>query len=240
MSLQTNIQALILGKQGSGKSLLARTMLSEYVLQDARSYYIGISTKEDHYYPPEGEWELYLERLGFNYVPITPKIIQGEIDLCTLIQSSPKVLFTLQGPSPLELEWFMEQLGQTVLDIGHTVLLVDEADRLIPRKRPAPSMLDLVRRGRWNSVDLIMVSHSDTSIHPEVFENSNMLVAFGMKHPTRVERLKYYLDDPSILTELKQYEYCCVDEPSNKTFISLSTDDFSRLKERRPDLFGKT
>lgn len=240
MPLQTNVQALILGKPGSGKSLLARTMLAEYVLAEARSYYIAISTKLDHADPPSWEWEIDLQRLGFQHLMVDQEAIASEIDVGLVLDENPRLLLTLKGPSPDELEWFMHRMGGAILERGNTVLLVDEADRLVPRRRPAEHMLDLVRRGRYEGVDLLMVSHSDSRIHPEVFEDSNMLIAFCTKHPTRIDRLRYFLDDPAVLAELEQYEYLCVDEPTNQTVRANSAVDFARLRERAPYLYGST
>jgi len=240
MALRSNVQALILGKTGAGKSLLARCLFARYPLKGARDFYLSVSTKEDHFFPPESEgpsYEIYLRKLGFAHMRLGPEHARARFRLARALYHQPRLCVTLEGLGPEETEYVMNELGKTLLRLGHAVLLLDEADLLIPRNHPPRWMLDLVRRGRYRGVDLIVVSHNDTDIHNAVFENSNLLICFAMRHPTRIERLRWYFDDPRVLAELAQYEYAWFDEVTGESGISSSTRDLARLRAEAPYLF---
>jgi len=243
MPLRNNLQGLILGKQGSGKSLMARLLLATHAVDENRDYYISVSTKVDHIEPPITEdgkpsYELWLIRLGFEPLAVANDVIEGGFDLHDVLDEYPRVLITLKGTSPENTDAFMNRLGEVVLERGHSVLLVDEAEKFLPSRRRRPEgLLDLVRRGRYRGVDFILVSHTDTALHWEVFENTNFLIAFGIKSPTRIARLKHWLDDPNILADLKPFEYILVDEVGHKRVRRFSSKDFQEFQRSNPEVF---
>lgn len=241
MALRSNVQALILGKTGAGKSLLARGLFARYPLREARDYYLSVSTKEDHFLPPPPDrgpnWEIYLANLGFRHLRLAPQHARAKFRLLPALRHHGRLCLTLEGLGPEESEYLMDEIGRTLLRVGHAVLLLDEADLLIPRNHPPRWMLDLVRRGRYRGVDLIIVSHNDTDIHNAILENTNLLICFAMRHPTRIERLRWYFDDPRVLAELRQYEYAFFDEVTGESGIGSSTEDLRRLRAEAPWLF---
>jgi len=242
MALRSNVQALILGKTGAGKSLLARCLFARYPLAGARDYYLSVSTKEDHFLPPppsEGpSCEIYFRKLGFSHLRLGPEHARAKFRLSPALRHQPRLCLTLEGLGPEEAEYMMDEVGKTLLRLGHSVLLLDEADLLVPRNHPPRWMLDLVRRGRYRGVDLIIVSHNDTDIHNAILENTNLLICFAMRHPTRIERLRWYFDDPRVLADLAQYEYAWFDEVTGASGIGSSSQDLARLRADAPHLFS--
>jgi DNA helicase HerA-like ATPase len=99
-------------------------------------------------------------------------------------------------------------------------------------------MLNLTRQGRFKGVDLIFVSHNDTSIHPEIVQEANMVIAFGMKHPTRIERLRHFFDDPRILSSLQRYEYVVAYDQTGEVCMCNSTEDLEALRKEAPHIFA--
>lgn len=243
MPIRNNLQALILGGQGKGKSSMARLMFAAHAMDENRDNYIYISSKPDAIDPPipqDGKpvYEIFLMQLGFEPFAVDDAVIEEGFDIEQVIDNYPRSLICLKGTSPQGTDSFMSDLGDVVLDIGSSVLLVDEAERFLPSRRRHPEgLLDLIRRGRYRAVDLIVVSHTDTALHHEVLENSNFLVAFGMKSPTRIERLRHWLDDPNVLAELQPFEYILVDEVGHKKIRRFSTQDFDEFREVCPEAF---
>jgi len=241
--LRSNFCIVVLGKQGQGKSLLARAIFAREVLEDYRDYYLSISTKPDHVKPlpptTGPNLEINLSKLGFKHLMLTPEDPLDRLNLEKALQKNPKLCITIAGLSPEQTKVAMNHVGKTGLKLGSMVILVDEADRLIPRHRATPEeMLNLTRQGRFKGVDLIFVSHNDTSIHPEIVQEANMVVAFGMKHPTRIERLRHFFDDPRILSSLQRYEYVVAYDVTGEVYVCNSTEDLLSLKEEVPEIFA--
>lgn len=246
MAVRNHICCLILGKSGSGKSLLARMLLSLYVLYEKRNIYISISLKEDHIDPPiptEGPcYEIFLSRLGFEDMRIRPHHFRlgqnTKFNWRKILRHHPRICVTTEGLPPEGYALVIDGLARTLRDLGNAVILIDEAERFIPRARCAPGILDLLRQGRYRGVDMLIVSHADTGVNPEVLLESNMLILFNIRHPTRVDRLRYYFDDPGVVSELDKYEYILVDDTRGGYKIRrYSTEDLKWLKARAPWLF---
>jgi len=242
--LRSNLCIVVLGKQGQGKSLLARAIFAREVLDDLRDHYISISTKPDHVQPlpPTSgpNLEINLAKLGFKHLQLTPEDPVERLNLEKVLDKNPKLCITIAGLNPEQTRIVMNHVGKVGLKLGSMVVLVDEADRLIPRHHATPEeMLNLTRQGRFKGVDLIFVSHNDTSIHPEIVQEANMVVAFGMKHPTRIERLRHFFDDPRILSSLQRYEYVVAYDQTGEICMCNSTEDLRALKEEAPHIFAE-
>lgn len=246
MAVRNHVCCLILGKSGSGKSLLARLMLAMYVLHNKRDYYVSISLKEDHFNPPVPDtgpcYEIYLHKLGFDEMKIRPGHFRygqaTRFNWDRILRQQPRLCVTTEGLAPEGYAAVIDGLSRTLLRKGHAVILIDEAERFIPRSRCAPGILDLLRQGRYRGVDMIIVSHADTGVHPEVLLESNMLVLFNIRHPTRVERLRHYLDDPGVVATLDKYEYILIDDAKGGYKIRrYSTEDLQWLKRLADWLF---
>ncbi|MEM4531062.1 MAG: AAA family ATPase [Thermofilaceae archaeon] len=245
VQLSANIQALILGKQGSGKSLLARCALAMEVVQDTRDFYVSISTKPDHYYvhaPARGpNLEISLEKLGFAHVPLSPETIPdaAKFRLSPFFEHSSRLCLTIMGLSPEARKDVMNAIARDILETQSAVVLIDEADRLIPPqgKFVPDEFLNLIRQGRYKGINMWFISHSDTSIHHEVVEEANLIVAFCMLHPTRVERLRHVFTDPRMLTRLRRWEYLAHYQVSGEEWIGNSTYDLFQLWKIYPPAF---
>lgn len=244
VQLSENIQALVLGKQGSGKSLLARCALATEVVLDTRDFYISISTKPDHYVVQPAirgpNVEISLEKLGFWHVPLTPDKMDKikKFRLEPFLEKSPKLAITIMGLAPEQRKDVLNQIATDILNLGSAVVLIDEADRLIPARRETPEeMLNLIRQGRYKGVNIWLISHSDTSVHIEIPQESNMIIAFCMVHPTRVERLRHVFSDPRLLTQLRRYEYLATYEVNGEEWLGFSTYDLLQLLRLYPEAF---
>ena len=243
MPLRNNFQCLILGGQGKGKSSLGRLMFATHVLDENRDSYVLVSTKADAIDPPipkDGKpvYEIFLLQLGFEPLAVTEEMIEDGFDVAAVLDEYPRSIFCLKGTSPEATDEFMTDLSKGVLDYGSAVLLVDEAERFLPaQRRGSFGLLNLVRQGRYKGVDIIAISHTDSALHHEVAENANALVAFAIRHATRIERLKHWFDDPNVLAELGPFEYILVDEVTNTRIRRTTTDDFVDLRRACPEVF---
>lgn len=238
--LRTNFQCLIVGKQGSGKSLLAKSILAYYALTEARDYYVALSAKPDlakPKIPSEGPcFEIDFQKLGFEAVDINPHEGFG-FSLIQALKAHHRLIITEKGLPPMEREAFLDFLARDAMELGSLVLLIDEAERFLPKYRCSEGMLDLIRRARWKGIDLLIVAHNDASVHHEVAAEANCVIAFKTQHKTRIERLSHFIEDAGVLAELPKYGYILADDELGARICGRSTDDLQRMKNRYPDIF---
>jgi len=238
--LRTNFQCLIMGKQGSGKSLLAKAILAYYALTDSRDYYVALSAKPDLAHPRVPSfgpsYEIDLHKLGFEDVEINPKEGFG-FSLRSALQAHPRLVITEKGLPPMEREAFLDFFAKEAMDLGSMVILVDEAERYFPKYRPSEGMLDLIRRARWKGIDLIIIAHNDASVHHEVAAEANALICFRTQHKTRIERLAHFIEDAAVVADLPRYGYILVDDETGARLFGQSTADLEELKRQHPEIF---
>ncbi|MEM1684314.1 MAG: hypothetical protein QXD60_00975 [Nanopusillaceae archaeon] len=231
VQLKNNLQMVILGKHGSGKTLYGKAILTLYALRNARDYMIALSAKPDletPHAPSQGpNYEIDLREFGFVPVRVRPGEGWG-FSLLSLLSQYPRVILTEEGLSPEERAHWLHYLGRDVLELGSAVILADEAERFWPRYRCPEGMRDLLLRARWRGTDLIIIAHSDTSCAPEVLSEANAILTYGFRHATRVERLKNYVE-PEALVALGPYQYLAVDDETGVRLRGSSTADLQWL-----------
>jgi len=242
--LAENLCMVILGKAGTGKSLLARAITARYMLEGYRDYIVVVTAKRDwsEPLPPVGKenLEIDMSKLGFVTVALTKEEVPETEppDLTKVLATGKKVIFFDQGLSPDRRRIFLEGFGEALLKLGNALLVVDEAEKFYPRSGTSERFPDVLRQGRYKGIDMIIITHADTGVHPEVMQEANAVLSFAIQHPTRIERLRYYFDDPKILSALGRYEYIIADDNIPERILWNSTKDLRELRAEAPEIFA--
>lgn len=131
-----------------------------------------------------------------------------QIDFERIILESQFVLFEVSGLLPDEDVAFMDALCEAIMNIGDTLLVVDEAHRYLPLYNPSDKFLILLREGRKYYIDSIIITQFPVDLNLIARRQANSLVVFKLLDDTDTERTGYYLEiKPDEVMNLDLYDF---------------------------------
>ena len=179
---------LILGKRGSGKSYLAKSMIkqhSRYLIFDTLGEYTdGVcfqDLKELGVF-----WEKYVDKkFRIIYQPLNPtKVIDDET-----------------GKTEFDL------ICDLVWECGDMALIVEELDAFCGSLGISDSFANVIQRGRHRDITLIGISQRPYGINRLISSQAKEIYSFIMTEPRDIEYISQYIGKEVDLKELKQYYY---------------------------------
>ncbi len=178
---------LILGKTGSGKSHLAKSLLKKY------DRYIVFDTMDEY---TDG---VIVESLG-ELAALWRKCHTGNF----------RIIYRPRRPADE-----IETIAKLVYDCENLTFLCEEIDLFGSAYKISDEMSDILRRGRHKEITFIGVTQRPFGINRLVTSQSKEIYVFATNEPRDREYLKQLLATSQIteqdvvdrLDELKQYEY---------------------------------
>lgn len=196
-----NRRWLVLGITGSGKSYFTTYLISKYVAMRQRKYVVIVDSTDS--YRQDLPWLKHCD---------VPPVEFTQIDFERIILESQFVLFEVSGLLPDEDVAFMDALCEAIMNIGNTLLVVDEAHRYLPLYNPSDKFLILLREGRKYYIDSIIITQFPVDLNLIARRQANSLVIFKLLDDTDTERTAFYLEmRPEEIMNLELYEFVLKD-----------------------------
>ena len=178
---------LILGKTGSGKSCLAKSLLKKY------DRYIVFDTMDEY---TDG---VIVESLG-ELAKLWRKCHTGNF----------RIIYRPRRP-----EEDVEAIAKLVYECENLTFLCEEIDLFGSAYKISDEMSDILRRGRHKEITFIGVTQRPFGINRLITSQSKEIYVFATNEPRDQDYLKQLLSTSQIaeqdvldrLGELKQYEY---------------------------------
>lgn len=201
-----NRRWLIVGITGSGKTYFTIYLIKKYVALKQRKYIVVVDSTDA--LKKDLPWLKHCEVKPSDY---------STIDFEAIIINSKAVLFEVSGLLPEQDVLFMDALCSSVMNVGNTLLVVDEAHRYLPRDKPSDQFLILLREGRKQYVDSIMVTQFPVDLNLIARRQANSLVAFKLLDDTDTAKVAYYLEmEPQEIRDLDLFDFFLKDRNSGK------------------------
>lgn len=172
---------LVIGETGAGKTVLATELVQSLRARGAAPLLVIASTDDATESP--------LAALCSTREEVDTTRATRSVDLYAfLLARAPAGVYLEVTAVDAARDAFMDRLGAAVLQLGATLLVVDEAHELLGR-RAGPRLLSVWTRGRKRGVTAVAITQSikqrpTTGVSPTVLNRSTTLVAFGFADPT--------------------------------------------------------
>jgi len=171
---------LILGQRGSGKSYLAKNLISEIkrliIYDTLGEYNTGIS----------------LENLE-EFKQFFLKVYQGNFKICYQ-PINPAIDFDI--------------ICDIVFECGELTYLVEEIDTFSSAQGISDAFANIIQKGRHKNITLIGVSQRPFGIPRLITSQAKTIYSFIHREPRDLEYLKAFIgDEAERIKDLKQYEF---------------------------------
>lgn len=183
MAGESTNRLLIIGGSGSGKSTLSEAIVEQYA-QRHRYRHLVVLTKD----APE-----HSRLSGFcrAVAELDDATAAAGIDWQAAIRAAGSLYLEVTA---LDHHAALDAIGRAVLELGDSLIVVDEAQQIADRNT-RPGFLQLWTRGRKHGINLIAISQSmkqrsTWGLHPTVINETTALITFLKTDPREVEQLR--------------------------------------------------
>lgn len=201
-----NRRWLIVGITGSGKTYFTVYLVKQYIRLKQRKFIVIVDSTD----------ALRKDLPFLKHCEVRP-LDYSYIDFEEIITVHKNVLFEVSGLLPEQDVSFMDALCSSVMTVGNTLLVVDEAHRYLPRDKPSDEFLILLREGRKRYVDTIIVTQFPVDLNLIARRQANSLVVFKLLDDRDTEKVAYYLElEPENIRDLDLYDFILKDRNSGR------------------------
>lgn len=215
----------IIGKSGSGKSWLARWLAIQYLKKGLTEYIVVLDTSADHFYSGLQDW-------NFKLWSYDNALAQKKINWTKVFNQYPKSVIEISFLTDEEITNLVDDVSLSIMELGNTLLLIDEAHQFYPRTGYHSKNLErLIRGGRKIGVDLIFVTQMRVDVDLVAVKQANVVISFQVTEENDVEKVSRLLgESKEKITSLKQRQCLVKDTLQFKSFI-LNTQTLDSYKK---------
>ncbi len=187
-----NLQAVVLGKSGTGKSVYSRYLLYLYMTHNPEKKIIVIDESLDN-------WRI-IKNMGFKKMEIDDTIDFYAIDYKKLIQNHQKIFIEITRLLPEEIADFLDLLCLEIYHEKNTLLFLDEGHKfywsnLTGQGQPAIELQRLFTGGRKAGIDIILTSQMIVDLNIRSIKQANLLVSFQLTEENELKKIGSYFDN---------------------------------------------
>lgn len=188
----------VLGMRGMGKSYCMGWLL-EQNLSGYRAVILD-TLREHHGFTKLGFYALFVRR------PYTYK------SYLEALRKYKRLIIIPYGVGLEQLAEEYEKVCRAIYTLGHTILMVDEAQHLAPQAQGIkPWFGKLVSWGRHRDVPILWTSQRPQEVDKLVMEQTTKLYLFRISLPNTLIWLRQYFPDVERLRTLEERKFICYD-----------------------------
>ena len=200
MTTEKKIQ-LVIGKRGSGKSLLAKHLISKtnrLVIYDIMSEYIDGVTFDD--------------TIRSGLVEFWRQVYQGDF----------RIIYRPLNPKR-EIDW----LAEAVFALGNLTFVVEEIDSVCTSFDMPRPIQAIVQRGRHRNIEMIGVTPAPFGIHRDLTRQAKSIYIFKTNEPRDIQYLSRLLGEgiETKLAALEQYQFVNWSDDNEKLRVGRLQND---------------
>ena len=178
----TNLQAVVLGKSGSGKSVFTRWFLADYRRRYRSKRIIVLDDSDEH-----GQKLPFLDRLTLD-----PQTQPQALNWPRLLRDHPCLAIETVRFTDQETAALLDTLAGYVWEDGHTLLAVDEGHNFFPRVNYSEDYARLWRGGRKRGIDLLLTTQMVVDLNIIALKQANVLVSFQLTEENELQKVGPY------------------------------------------------
>ena len=217
MSVEWNNRILIAGVSGTGKSWLGIYILSQYILQNKRKYFVFLSDNRAEYDRYNHNPQMRPKNLGFKLVQFGSEQASKKWNFAEILRKNNRLYIETGDLSSEEVQNLVNDLSKAFWQLGNGFFVIDEAWTFLNRRYPPKNYERLARGGRKNSVDVMAITQRVVDIYPDILSQYNLIISFRLAELNDKMRISRYFEDfngvrpDEIIGTLKQGEYIIKD-----------------------------
>ena len=178
-----NVQSVILGKAGTGKSVFSRWMILRHIKQHNKPV-IVVDESLDH-------WKT-LQKCGFKRVELNKNLAYKSFDWTALINEHRRIFVEVSGFMASETAYLMDDISQHVYNRGNLLLVVDEGHNFFGREEYSNEYARLWRSGRKRGIDLYLTTQMVVDLNIIATKQANVLISLQLTEENELKKISPY------------------------------------------------
>jgi nucleoside-triphosphatase THEP1 len=188
MSLETNIRLCLTGQSGTGKSKLLQWIITQYIKNEKRRYYVVIDDRESNVKYLEKEHGFYIQDINDNMVQNL-----DNINFKNFIKHHEKVCLIPTYLEQEDITKIIDEISISAYKLTDILLCIDEAHSFLKRgKYFSNNFSKVVRGGRKDGICSIISTHRITDIDPDYLALFNLFVSLRNTEENTLKKLNNY------------------------------------------------
>lgn len=241
-----NLACAIFGSKGKGKSVLARQMVAEQVMEADRANpdksFVIVDQKRDHH-DPMTQHDFSLAPLGFDIVEFN--LTEDEFPASRfddmLSRTNHRLILRIQGQKEKRVK-ALNDIALKLLERQNWLLLVDDADGFADSSgkfAKYDSFPTLLNMSRSLYGDVVFVVHHRQKFPNDAFAETTQLCAFYTQEPYDLKELRHRVPE-HVVTSLNpdRFQFVYSDEPHWQAYDGVQL--YEAFKRRHPDLIRQS
>ena len=212
---------MIYGQTQTGKTWYSHYILSKYLKNDLRSYYVITDTQVDQY-------EENLKDMNFEKATVDKYSVEN-VDYYKLIQDNPRLFIHFQMLNNDQLDSHLSNLARDLQYLGNSFVILDEAWQIWGVHEKKPELQSLVRAGEKTGLDWCMITQQPVDLAMDSRTQVEKYITFrvhGDSHAKKIaEKMNGGQELKNKITELPERTMYQFDTETQELAGPISTEE---------------